>query len=117
MTPVGDQVHGCPYRHWNVNHLQSALSSMRLGSAVVNDVIEKVKGQHYQVACLKVFEATHKGETVDALNHPNQFFKQSIQYWDAKAGEQAAASGTATKPISAAATAKPEADGDPMQVA
>jgi len=105
QTPVGDQVHGCPYRHWSAQHLQSALASMRLGPNVVSDVMEKVKGQHYQVACLRVFEATHKGGTVDALNHPNQYFQDSIKYWDAKNGDQAG--GAAPAAEAAQTPAKP----------
>jgi hypothetical protein len=38
-----------------------------------------------QVACLKVFEATHPGSTVDALNHPNQYFLDSLRHHEAKA--------------------------------
>lgn len=48
-TPVGDQFHGCPYRHWDEARLAAALQSMRLGSAVVHEVMDKVKGHHYQV--------------------------------------------------------------------
>ena len=89
-TPVGDQYHGCPFRHWDESHLTSALQSMRLGSAVVHDVMDKVRGHHYQVACLRVFEATHPGSTVDALNHPNQYFQDSLKHYEAKAAASGA---------------------------
>ena len=48
-TPVGDQAHGCPYRHWDEPRLVAALQSMRLGSAVVHEVMDKVRGHHSQV--------------------------------------------------------------------
>ncbi len=41
-----------------------------------------------QVACLKVFEATHPGSTVDALNHPNQYFLDSVRHYEAKAAAE-----------------------------
>ncbi len=28
-NPVGDAVHGCPYKHWDESHLRSALQNMR----------------------------------------------------------------------------------------
>jgi hypothetical protein len=52
--------------------------NVAVGSNVIHEVIDKVKGQHYQVACLKVFEATHPGGTVDALHHPNQYFQVGV---------------------------------------
>mmetsp|Transcript_32706 Transcript_32706/g.67587 ORF Transcript_32706/g.67587 Transcript_32706/m.67587 type:complete len:503 (-) Transcript_32706:106-1614(-) len=93
MTPVGDQICGCPYRHWDASHLHSALSSMRLGPSVINNVLEKVKGQHYQVACLAVFEAMHGGATVESLNHPNQYFQESMKVHEDNALAAAEASG------------------------
>ena len=39
-----------------------------------------MKGGHYQVACTRYFEATHKRE-VDSMqnmiSHPNQYFEES----------------------------------------
>ncbi|XP_022235516.1 uncharacterized protein LOC111083337 [Limulus polyphemus] len=37
-----------------------------------------VNNGHYQLACTRYFELTHKGSTVDqAINHPNQYFEES----------------------------------------
>jgi len=35
----------------------------------------------YQVACLRLFEATHKGAVAENVgNHPNAYFSSSRQY-------------------------------------
>jgi len=86
-TPVGEQCHGCPYKHWEESRLVSAMNQMRLPSNVIHDVVDKVKGSHFQVACQKVFEATHPGGTTESLNHPNQYFQDSIKYYEDKSGE------------------------------
>ena len=61
-------------------------------------IIDKVKGHHYQVACGKYFEAKHKGTTLietelGGIEHPNQYFEQSVKFHTAK--DEATA---ATKP-------------------
>jgi hypothetical protein len=161
-APVGDQYHGCPYKHWDEKHLVDALNQMRracpnpahpsliefdlisfsscshailcadhaatpqssnlhstlcahfsssrsmisrdmsphriaVPSNVVHDVVDKVKGQHYQVACLKVFEATHPGGTSESLQHPNTYFQDSMRYYEdkEKKNEEKAAGGGA----------------------
>lgn len=55
------------------------------------EIARLVKGHHYQVACTRVFEYTHRikggdgldgqGETVD---HPNRYFTRSRELFRAK---------------------------------
>jgi len=45
----------------------------------------QVRGQHFQVACGKYFEAKHKGTTLietemGGIVHPNQYFEESIKF-------------------------------------
>ncbi|GAV86353.1 DNA_primase_lrg domain-containing protein [Cephalotus follicularis] len=76
-TPgVGDH-HGCPYRHFSAENLQAALGRMGVDSRAVEDVMDKVRNRHYQLACTLTFEAVH-GSSCDAgINHPNQYFSDS----------------------------------------
>ena len=47
----------------------------------MNVVLDKKKDNLYQVACLRVFEMSHKGAVADNVgNHPNSFFNSSIEY-------------------------------------
>jgi len=80
-------------------------------SNVVHDVVDKVKGQHYQVACLKVFEATHPGGTSESLQHPNTYFQDSMRYYEdkEKKNEEKAAGG-------GAADRKPTVEGQAVKM-
>ena len=46
---------------------------------------DQVRGQHFQVACGKYFEAKHKGSNLietelGGISHPNQFFDESMKF-------------------------------------
>jgi len=44
-------------------------------------VLDKKKENLYQVACLRLYEFSHKGGIADNVgNHPNSFFNSSVQY-------------------------------------
>ncbi|KAL3511460.1 hypothetical protein ACH5RR_030861 [Cinchona calisaya] len=73
---VGDH-HGCPYRHFSEENLRAALGKMGVSNRALEDVLEKVRNKHYQLACTLTFEAVH-GTSCDAgINHPNQYFIDS----------------------------------------
>ncbi|KAI9024136.1 DNA primase large subunit Spp2 [Hyaloraphidium curvatum] len=80
--------HGCPYRDFAPDNLKAQLLNMRIPEGSVNEVMNLVKGQHFQVACTRVFELTHPsmkaeggGVAVDLagepITHPNQYFEMS----------------------------------------
>jgi hypothetical protein len=44
-------------------------------------VLDKKKENLYQVACLRLYEFSHKGSIAENVgNHPNSYFNSSIQY-------------------------------------
>lgn len=44
-------------------------------------VLDKKKENLYQVACLRLFEMTHKGSIAENVgNHPNAYLNSSLQY-------------------------------------
>ncbi|KZV24212.1 putative DNA primase large subunit [Dorcoceras hygrometricum] len=83
-TPgVGDH-HGCPYRHFSEENLRAALGKMGVASRALEEVIDKVRNRHYQLACTLTFEAIH-GESCDVgINHPNQYYSDSRKILDSK---------------------------------
>lgn len=99
---MGDQPgtqdnHGCPYRHFSPDNLQTALlsmySSQGLSSADLPEILATVKAGHFHVACTRVFEITHaaigvkKGEGVgegESVTHPNQYAAKSRELEKAK---------------------------------
>jgi DNA primase large subunit len=106
--PGASDSHGCPYRHFSPNNLQTALLSMYspqgLTEADLPEIMNMVRAEAYHVACTRVYEITHatqnvrKGDGIgsgETITHPNQYARASM------ALEHAAADGV-----------KVEADGD-----
>nr|XP_023870634.1 probable DNA primase large subunit isoform X2 [Quercus suber] len=80
---IGDH-HGCPYRHFSEENLRAALGKMGISNRAVEDVMDKVRNRHYQLACTLTFEAVH-GTSCDAgINHPNQYFSDSQKVLQSK---------------------------------
>ena len=88
--PGTQDSHGCPFRHFASDNLQSALLSMYgaqgLTSSDLSEIMATVKAGHYHVACTRVFEITHagagvkKGEGIgggESVTHPNQYAARS----------------------------------------
>ncbi|KAF8844572.1 DNA primase, large subunit [Paxillus ammoniavirescens] len=88
---VGD-CHGCPYRHFSPENLQTSLlaaySSQGLTTTDLHEIMKTVKEGHFHVACTRVFEMTHasqgvkKGEGIgggESVTHPNQYAAKSIE--------------------------------------
>ncbi|XP_070697326.1 DNA primase large subunit [Pempheris klunzingeri] len=70
--------HGCPFRHSDPELLKQKLQVYKVSPSGISQILELVKGMHYQLACQKYFELTHNIEdTSFSLNHPNQYFLES----------------------------------------
>ena len=95
---TGDS-HGCPYRHFSPDNLQTALlsmySSQGLTAGDLPEIMHAVKSNHFHVACTRVFEITHarqgvaKGEGVgggESVTHPNQYAARSRELEREKEG-------------------------------
>ncbi|XP_066535670.1 DNA primase large subunit [Hoplias malabaricus] len=76
--PSQGDYHGCPFRHSDPELLKQKLQSYKLSPSGIVQILELVKGMHYQLACQKYFELTHNIEDAGfSLNHPNQYFIES----------------------------------------
>ena len=89
--PGNGEYHGCPYRHYDEANLNRLLERSGVGGVEREEMLKLSKGQHYQLACAKHFEVSHKGaESVISLdgvgNHPNAFFAASMAYYKEKNG-------------------------------
>ena len=81
QAPGKGEYHGCPFKTFGDDNLRQLLSTYGLSSSDMNVVLDKKKDNLYQVACLRVFEMSHKGAVADNVgNHPNSFFNSSIEY-------------------------------------
>ncbi|XP_047460062.1 DNA primase large subunit [Mugil cephalus] len=70
--------HGCPFRHSDPELLKQKLQVYKVSPSGISQILELVKGMHYQLACQKYFELTHNIEEGSfSLSHPNQYFVES----------------------------------------
>ncbi|THH33873.1 hypothetical protein EUX98_g235 [Antrodiella citrinella] len=82
--PGSSDNHGCPYRHFAPENLQTALlaaySNQGLTSADLPEIMHTVKNGHFHVACTRVYEITHsKQVSKDLLFCPPLFLSYDIQ--------------------------------------
>ncbi|GAB5571639.1 DNA primase large subunit isoform X1 [Prionailurus iriomotensis] len=76
--PGQGDYHGCPFRHSDPELLKQKLQSYKISPDGISQILDLVKGTHYQVACQKYFEMTHNVDDCGfSLSHPNQFFFES----------------------------------------
>lgn len=90
--PGPQDSHGCPYRHFSPEVLQTfllnAYPEISSGSIELREIMDQVKKQHYHLACTRVFELTHQGNVAKgeglgggiSVNHPNEYFEKSLKY-------------------------------------
>ena len=92
-APNGGEHHGCPYRHYDSDHLSALLNKMQIGTSSDRaDIINEKKKGNFTVACQKHFTAVHpqsSGSGVDLSgvgNHPNAWYAASVAYNKLKHG-------------------------------
>eukprot|EP01006_Ploeotia_vitrea_P062798 TRINITY_DN84431_c0_g1_i1.p1 TRINITY_DN84431_c0_g1~~TRINITY_DN84431_c0_g1_i1.p1 ORF type:complete len:535 (+),score=253.10 TRINITY_DN84431_c0_g1_i1:157-1605(+) len=80
-SPGAGEHHGCPFRHFDAQHLRAKLLSRRIPASRIEDLIRLVEGKHYQLACQQYFIITHPGSKGDSVgNHPNKYFEESVNH-------------------------------------
>lgn len=80
--------HGCPFKHYDENHLKQLLQKLSIGTASDRSEIINLKKTHqYQLACVKHFQVAHPDAasradvSMDNVgNHPNAWFRASVAY-------------------------------------
>ena len=94
--PSGECGHGCPYRHWDDARLRQTLASSRLAPLDIEDVCKLAEQGRYQRACQRHFEVRHpcSAHLKDNVNHPNQYFRASIDHCAGMTGASAAGVGS-----------------------
>jgi|ERR1700722_14626478 len=92
--PGTSDSHGCPFTHFSPDNLETALltsySSQGLRAEYLPEIMNAVKGGHFNVACTRVFEITNgvkKGEGLgggESVAHPNHYAARSRELAKAK---------------------------------
>ncbi|CAG9772488.1 unnamed protein product [Ceutorhynchus assimilis] len=79
MSNVGaGDAHCCPFRHFDVGRLRAKISECGAPSEGVSEIMQLVNNGHYQIACTKYFQYTHPQPSSNTINHPNQYFEESM---------------------------------------
>jgi DNA primase large subunit len=96
---TGDH-HGCPYKHYDNDHLAQLLQKLQIGNAQDRTAIMNLKrSNQFQLACQKHFEVMHPNAAEAGIslenvgNHPNAWFRASVAYHDKSHNPQPADSG------------------------
>ncbi len=78
--------------------MRQLLSGYGLSSSDMRIVMDKKKENLYQVACLRLYELSHKGSVAENVgNHPNAYINSSLAYKKASEKKQAPTSAPANE--------------------
>lgn len=67
------------FKTFGDENLRQLMSGYGLTSSDMKVVLDKKRENLYQVACLRLFEMTHKGSIAENVgNHPNAYFNSSL---------------------------------------
>ncbi|KAL7299987.1 hypothetical protein TKK_0007302 [Trichogramma kaykai] len=78
LDPVGaGEVHGCPYKHWDVDSLTKKLADCKIAPSDIGEITRLSKEGHYILACTKFFESSHKQMPGNMFMHPNAYYAES----------------------------------------
>jgi DNA primase large subunit len=79
MSNVGPgEHHGCPFKHWDPPVIKQKMLEYGISNENANEIKELVTNGHYQVACGKYFEFSRGKAPTNGINHPNQYFEESM---------------------------------------
>ncbi|KAK8736904.1 hypothetical protein OTU49_004714 [Cherax quadricarinatus] len=80
MMSIGPgDAHGCPFKITDHTILRQRLTSFNVSQQAINEIMDLVSKNHYQVACQRYWEATHNSTLDAGINHPNQYFEESFK--------------------------------------
>jgi DNA primase large subunit len=81
QIPGTGEYHGCPFKYFKDETMSEfLLKKYELKAGDLIPIMEKKREGACQVACIKLWDATHKVDTKDNVgNHPNAYFSSSLE--------------------------------------
>lgn len=87
-TPNNEDFHGCPYKIFDINNLRKYLAvNKKMNSSDIEEILNLVKNNHYQLGCRAYFNFQHKDimkkkkikidDIESRWSHPNEYFDSS----------------------------------------
>ncbi|RWS07646.1 hypothetical protein B4U79_07077 [Dinothrombium tinctorium] len=81
-APQPGDTHGCPFRHFDAEHLKKFLKSCNISEQYIEEMLEDVKQKSYTKACSKYYQAKHNHPfPAEELYHPNQYYSESRKFF------------------------------------
>lgn len=77
-NPTTSEAHGCPYKQ-DINQLERDMRAFNMSD--VEQVMAFVREGNFQIACAKHFEMSHPGSLALTINHPNNYFAESMRFY------------------------------------
>jgi DNA primase large subunit len=86
QTPGAGEYHGCPFKYFKDETMRDFLvNKYNVKSDQLVTIMEKKREGNAQIACIKLWDATHDIDTKDNVgNHPNAYVSSSLEYQDLK---------------------------------
>lgn len=99
QKPGPDEEHGCPFKAWDEERLLSEVIKVVGKPAESQEIVADAKKKGPLPACIRFYLATRRdapavlgfGEPDISIRHPNNYFKLSAAYWQAKEQQKGAA--------------------------
>ena len=80
-APGPGEYHGCPFKTFSNENLIQLINSYGIAKNDLKVILDKKDSNLHQVACLRLFESTHKNGVAENVgNHPNSFFTSALAY-------------------------------------
>ena len=94
QTPASGEYHGCPFKYFTDDTMRDFLvNRYSLTADKLIPIMEKKREGNAQIACVKLWDATHDIDTKDNVgNHPNAYFSSSLESEDIKMNKSVKAS-------------------------
>lgn len=65
--------------------MRAKLRERKIPDDGIRQLLDLVRGHHYQLACKKYFALSHEGYEGESIgNHPNAYFDESEKFWRGK---------------------------------
>lgn len=77
--PGNQDYHGCPFKHFERDFLKQKLRQYGRNEDEIGQIMEHSDSNNFQIACQRYFEFSHKTDEIIPVNHPNQYFEQSMR--------------------------------------
>ena len=77
-TPAAGDAHGCPFKHFDANHLSKMLKKHGVDDEQSKEIAELAKDAKYSAACTSYFACKNGGHRPpQEIYHPNQYYRES----------------------------------------